>query len=217
MQRLKLRPYIDAAPTWPDRGRVILAQYDRETIVLYLACSRGLAQYAVDHGHLGSSELRTDRMTWLRPGYLSVMRQSGWATESGAKAVLALWVARDAFDAVLGRAVLSRYPERGIYETRAVWQEALDASEVRAQWDPDFPPRGPKLERRVLLLGLRGDALLGLVTEHLRYVEDITDFAHQQARFVATPEMLFVPAQDIYPVRDGAVVRRLDLDKSVPD
>lgn len=196
---------------------MILAQYDRESIVLYLACSRGLAHYAVDHGHLGSSELHADRMTWLRPGYFSVMRQSGWAAESGAKAVLALWVARDAFDAALAQAVLSRYPENGVYESRAAWQAALDASEVRAQWDPDFPPRGPKLERRVLLLGLRGDALLDLVTEHLRAVEDVTDFAHQQARFVATPEMLFSPAQDIYPVRDGATVRRLEIDKSMPD
>jgi len=39
----------------------------------------------------------------------------------------------------------------------------------------------------------------------------------QQAQFVEMPELLFVPAQDIYPVRDEQVAARLNLTKRVPD
>lgn len=198
MKHLRFKPYIDEAPTWPDRGRVILAQYDAEAVVLY-------APYQHQHD--------LDRMLWLTPSFLWMMHHTNWAAGPGTSQVVALWVQRSAFDEYLGEAVPSTFVE-GTYESREAWQAALDTSDVRVQWDPDFPPHGPKLNRKAFRLGLGGDALRRFLDTSSAAAEDVTEFARQQAEFVATPELLFVPAQKIYPVPDPAVAARLSLDKS---
>lgn len=198
MKHLRFKPYIDEAPTWPDRGRVILAQYDAEDIVLY-------APYQHQYDF--------ERMLWLTPSFLWMMHHSNWAAGRGKSQVAALRVRRGAFDEYLQSAVPSTFVE-GAYESREAWQAALDASDVRAQWDPDFPPRGPKLNRKAFRLGLRGDALRRFPDAWSAAAEDLTAFARQQAEFVSTPELLFVPAQNIYPVPDPHVATRLSLDKS---
>lgn len=216
MTRLRFKPYIDEAPTWPDRGRVILAQYDTELVVVYEALSRAAARSVVQGGRLDALVEDFDRMHWFGTSFTWFMRRTGWATERGQRAVLALWLRRDRFDEILREAVPTHFTE-GAFASREAWQEALDSSDVRAQWAPDFPPHGPKLNRKALEIGLRGEMLRGYVTGWVLAVEDITSFVRQQAQFVEMPELLFVPAQDIYPVRDEQVAARLNLTKRVPD
>ncbi len=216
MKRLRVKPYPDESTRWPEQGHVILAQYDAETVVVYQAYSRATGHWVAQRGRLGGPGFSLDRMSWLKTSFLWLMHRSAWGTAPGQEAVFAIWLRRDAFDALLAQAVPSRYIAE-VYASREAWQAAVDASDVRAQWDPDYPPHGPKLRRRAIQLGLRGEALRCFVEEWTVQVEDISGFVRQQARYARRPELLFVPAQRVYPVRDPEVARRLDLDKSVPD
>lgn len=215
MKRLRVKAYPDDAPTWPDRGQVILAQYDAESVVVYQAVSPGVARRVTASGSLGGEGFNAERMQWLATSFFWQMHRSEWATAPGQQRVLALWVQRAAFDALLARAEHSRF-EPGVYADEAAWQATLDVSEVRVQWEADYPPHGPKLRRRAFLLGLRGEALRGLAGDWLLHLEEITAFVRQQAEFREAPELLFTPAQRIYPVPDAAVAQRLGLDKSAP-
>lgn len=216
MKRLRYKPYIDEAPTWPDRGRVILAQYDADSVVVYEAMGRAQGRSLLERGHLGAIIGDVDRMHWFGTSFTWFMRSTGWATEPGQKMVFAVWVRRDRFDEMLQQAVPAHFTQSA-FENREAWQQALDDSDVRAQWSPDFPPQGPKLDRKAIQFGLRGDMLRGYATDWVLGIEDMTGFVHQQAQFVGTPELLFVPAQGIYPVHDEQIGTRLSLTKRVPD
>src|SRR5690606_41958532 len=90
MTRLRFNPYIDEAPTWPDRGRVILAQYDTESVVVYEALSRAAARSVVQQGRPDALVADFARLHWFGTSFTWFMRRTGWATERGQRAVLAL-------------------------------------------------------------------------------------------------------------------------------
>ena len=196
MTRLRFKPYIDEAPTWPDRGRVILAQYDAESVVVYEALSRAAARSVVQGGRLDALVEDFDRMHWFGTSFTWFMRRTGWATERGQRAVLALWLRRDRFDEILREAVPTHFTE-GAFASREAWQEALDSSDVRAQWAPDFPPHGPKLNRKALEIGLRG-GYCAVTTGWVLAVEDITSFVRQQ-QFVEMPNCCSCPRKTSTP------------------
>ncbi len=218
MKSLRIKPYIDEEARWPRDGQAILAQYDAESVVAYRATDRAAAQWIAARGRLAgpggeaAPGFSFERMSWLSPSFTWMMRHSAWASAPGQEAVLAIWLRRDAFDAILAGAAHSRYVEAA-YPSRAAWQATADASDVLVQWDPDYPPYGPKLRRRAIQIGLRGEALRRFAGEWIVQVEDISGFARQQAAFARETEMLLVPAQRVYPVRDAALARRLGLDR----
>ena len=45
-------PYLTQKKSWPKHGRVILAHYDEDTIVVYQAFKPSIAKYAVEHQRL---------------------------------------------------------------------------------------------------------------------------------------------------------------------
>lgn len=205
MKRLRLAPYIDEQARWPDRGYVLLAQYDEETVVVYQAQPPAIARYAAQHGRLDAPAFPFERTAWLQTSFLWMMRHCRWGARREAGVVLAIWLPRAVFDALLAQAVPSRY-EAGAYPDQAAWQAALDASDVLLQWDPDYAPNGLKLRRRTLRLGLRGEALRRYAREWIVQVEDISAFVRQQAPYRRQPELLLVPAQRIYPVRPALTI-----------
>ncbi len=215
MKRLRLAPYIDQQARWPQRGRVLLAQYDEETVVVYQAQPPAIARYAVQHGRLDAPAFPFERTAWLEMSFLWMMHHCRWSTRREAGIVLAIWLPRAVFEALLAQAVPSRY-EAGAYADREAWQAALDASDVLLQWNPDYAPHGLKLQRRTLRLGLRGEALRRYACEWIVQVEDMSAFVHQQAPYRRQPELLLVPAQRIYPVREAALAQRLGLEKRTP-
>ncbi|MBN1311498.1 MAG: DUF4291 domain-containing protein [Anaerolineae bacterium] len=209
--QLRLKPYISQTESWPEQGRVILAQYNDQTVVVYQAFNREIGAYAVRHGRLDGAGFSLKRMSWLKTNFLWMMYRSGWGSKPDQKCVLAIWLRRDAFDAILEQAVQSLFaPE--VYGDRGAWQHALDQSEVRLQWDSDHNPKGGKLKRRAIRLGLSGEMLRSYAQEWIVRVEDISKYVHEQARYAHDPEMLLVPAERIYPIADGTVARRLGLD-----
>lgn len=212
MLSLRLEPYLAQRSRWPARGRHVLAQFDPETVVVYQAYRPSIGRFAADHGHFHGGGFSLERMSWIKPNFLWMMYRSGWATKPGQEVVLAVWLARATFDAILAAAVPSSW-DRDRYETREAWQVAVGSSDVRLQWDPDHGPSGQPVERRAVQLGLRGRVLAEYARPAIRRIEDITGFVHEQrARLGADgPDALVMPCEAVYPCApQAAAALRVD-------
>jgi hypothetical protein len=196
---------------WPSRGRVILAQYDAESVVVYQAYRPAIGQFAASNGYFGG-EFSMNRMSWIKPNFLWMMYRSGWGTKEGQEITLAVRLRREAFDAILRDAVYSSF-QPSVYSSEDEWKRQVAASDVRLQWDPDHHPDGTALERRALQLGLRGKHLEKYSREWILDIEDITPFVHQQREAMVSSgvDSLITPREQVYPVTDREVASRLGL------
>jgi hypothetical protein len=204
--------YVGLHPTWPAKGRHILAQFDVSSIYVYQAYRPSIAHYAVRHQQFGG-DFSYQRMSWIKPNFLWMMYRAGWAAKPGQERILAIQLPRAFFDELLRSAVASSY-HPACYPTQQAWKEAIEASEVRLQWDPDHDPAGRPLERRAIQLGLRGNALKRYGMTELMSVTDITDFVTEQ-RVHAKGDFcqLLVPYEQVYSPEPVAA-RAVGLDVS---
>jgi hypothetical protein len=208
---LRTDRYIEQALAWPRAGRHILAHFDEESVVVYQAYRPSIGLFAAEHGFFGG-EFRYTRMSWIKSNFLWTMYRSAWGTKPGQEIILALRLRRSFFDQLLARAVLSSYAD-GAYPTEHAWREALKASSVRLQWDPDRDPAGAPLERRALQLGLRGDVLEAFGKRELLEVEDISAFVAEQRAFSAggRASELRTPIERVYTPADATILARIGL------
>lgn len=185
---------------WPASGRHVLAQYDDESVVVYQAYRPSIGHAAAHQGYFGGGGFSTTRMSWIKPNFLWMMYRCGWATKDGQEVVLAIWLARSAFDEILSLAVPSSYWDHR-YPTREAWHADLERSEVRLQWDPDHDPYGKPVERRAVQLGLRGSVLARYAKTWIRRIEDVTPFVREQHEHLksAGPGVLETPLERVYP------------------
>lgn len=203
MTALRLESFQAQSARWPASGRHVLAQYDDDTVVVYQAYRPSIGRYAAAHGHFGG-DFSLNRMSWIKPNFLWMMYRCGWATKEGQEVVLAVWLAREAFDHILSLAVPSSY-WRHRYTNRAEWQTDLARSNVRLQWDPDHGPSGAPLTRRAVQLGLRGEVLARYAKEWVRRIEDITPLVREQHARVNTAA-LETPVENVYPCLPSSAV-----------
>jgi hypothetical protein len=208
---LQTERYLDQKDRWPQSGRVILAQYDEDSIVVYQAYRPSIGNFATQHGYFGG-DFSLTRMTWIKPNFLWMMYRSGWGTKEGQEVTLAIRLQRSAFDAILVQAVHSKYiPE--IYENQKAWNHAVKTSNVRLQWDPDHNPSGGKLERRAIQLGVQGQVALKYSREWIVSIEDISEFVSEQRQHVVSKnyDELLIPSECVYEVSDPEAIKRLQL------
>lgn len=208
--RLVTEPYLEQQRRWPAAGRVVMAQFDDDSVVVYQAYRPAIGNFAAQQGWFGG-EFRLDRMTWVKPNFLWMMYRSGWGTKSGQEVVLAVRLRRAAFDQVLATAVSAHHdPGSGTFEQ---WERDLAVSDVRLQWDPDHSPHGQRLPRRAIQLGLRRSAIRQYSREWLLGIEDISGFVAEQRANVRgrALDRLVTPREEPYPV-DWATARRLGMD-----
>lgn len=193
---LSLAPYRDQVRTWPASGRHILAQFDADSVVVYQAFARPIAEGACREQRFCDG-FSLSRMSWIKPGFLWMMYRSGWGTKPGQEHVLAIRLRRAFFDGVLAHAVGSSH-EPARFATRDEWARALKSSQVRLQWDPDHDPSGAPVARRALQLGLRGSALARYV-EGTVSIADVTEMVAAQRRYASPPfERLETPLERVY-------------------
>lgn len=210
--RLAVEPYLEQKVRWPQNGKVILANYDAESVTVYQAYRPAIGNFAVKHGYFGGEHFKLSRMTWIKPNFLWMMYRSGWGTKQGQEVTLAIRLHREAFDQILAQAVHSTFlPER--YTTRENWQQAVQNSDVRLQWDPDHSPSGGKLERRAIQLGLRGEVVPKYAKDWIISIEDISEFVEAQRSHVVSHnyELLMTPSERPYKVKNPAVAQHLQL------
>jgi Domain of unknown function (DUF4291) len=218
--KLATEPYLGQKDRWPPTGKVILAQYNLDSIVVYQAYRPSIGHFAAQNGYFGG-DFKLSRMTWIKPNFLWMMYRSGWGIKEGQEVTLAIRLQRSAFDAILAQAVHSTYiPE--IYESQQAWSNAVQTSNVRLQWDPAHSPSGEKLERRAVQLGLQGNVVIQYSQEWIIDIEDISEFVAQQRQHVISKDYsaLLTPVEIAYEVNNPEIAKRLQLsilNESVPN
>ena len=157
-------------------SKEIRAVYTDETIRVYQAYNKTIAEEAVNNGTFGA-HFSLDRMTWIKPSFLWMMYRCGWAQKENQEHVLAIDIKRTGFDKAVDSAVISTFSEDlGI--TKEEWQKRVKESDVRVQWDPEKDINGNNLSYRSLQLGLRGKAVEEYVHDWIVKVTDITDYVN---------------------------------------
>lgn len=197
MTRLRLEMHDVQTTRWPARGRHVMAQFDVDSVVVYQAYRPSIGRFAAEHGHFGGGGFSLDRMSWIKPNFLWMMYRCGWARKEGQEVVLAITLARQAFDTILSLAVPSSFGQVDRYTDRRAWAAAVKTSDVRLQWDPDHGPAGQPLERRAIQLGLRGDILAKFARAWILAIEDITPFVIEQRE--RSGAALITPSEEVYP------------------
>ncbi len=210
--RLRTEPFVIQSDRWPKSGRVILAQHDSESVVVYQAYRPLIGHFAAKHGYFGEG-FSLSRMTWIKPNFLWMMYRSGWGTKAGQEVILAIRLARSAFEEILGQAVHAIYNPQAC-DSHDEWKQASARSNVRLQWDPDHGPSGVRLERRAMQLGLRGPVVKKYARDWILDIEDISEFVQQQRQVLAAKnrDQLLTPSETVFRVADASLARRLGLD-----
>lgn len=190
--------HISQRLRWPAEGEHIMAHHDDETVVVYQAYRPAIGEFAVRHGRLDGPDFSLNRMSWVKPNFLWMMYRSGWGTKVGQEITLGLRIRRRFFDQLLRATVPSGF-DAAAFSDRETWQQAVQASEVRLQWDPDHAPSGARLARRAVQLGLRGQMLKALARDELLEVIDFTPFvAAQRVHAQDDNPALMVPVETVY-------------------
>lgn len=209
---LELETYATQRARWPAEGKVILAQYDDTSVVVYQAFHAVTAEHALRHGRLGGSRYSFERMSWIKPNFLWMMYRCGWLTKDEEQSrVLAIHIDRGFFDGLLERAVASSWCASS-YASEAEWKHASKTSEVRLQWDPDHGPTGEKLARRAIQLGLRGETLNTFVHEATVSIEDVSEWVTAEREHRADESRLRTPKETPYEVGSSRARRALGMD-----
>ena len=165
----------------PENGRHILGYQDEETIWVYQAYKKSIADFAVRNQALGGPEFSYSRMSWIKPNFLWMMFRSGWASNENQESILALQILKTDFKSILGEGVFTSFNPFA-YASHEAWQAQLAQKSVRLQWDPDHDPAGNPLSRRAIQLGLKDKVLEDFGKKQLLSVQDITDFVHEQKK-----------------------------------
>lgn len=196
----------------PVDGQHIVAHQTETQVVVYQAYNPAIAQFAVENQYLGGPSFSYGRMSWIKPNFLWMMYRCGWASKENQERVLALWLAKTAFEEILGQAAFSTFAA-GNYESEEVWKRELATRNVRLQWDPDHSPYGGKLTRRALQLGLKNDTLEQFGKHQVTRIEDITDFVQQQKKHVDNRQLerLYVPQERVYSITNTSLAQQIGL------
>lgn len=196
--KLPTQAHVIQRGSWPQEGQHIMAHCDADSVVVYQAYRPAIGLFAVKHGHLAGPDFSLSRMSWIKPNFLWMMYRSGWGTKEGQEITLGLRLRRRFFDHIVACAVPSSF-DPALYPTRDAWQDAVETSDVRLQWDPDHAPSGAKLARRAIKLVLRGEILAAFAKDELLEVIDMTPFVEQQRPHATdhNPDLL-LPLETIY-------------------
>ncbi|XP_062620152.1 uncharacterized protein LOC134281736 [Saccostrea cucullata] len=207
---LETEKYQEQLKRWPKEGRHILAQYDDNTIIVYQAFRKEIAEYADKNGKFGGPLYSFNRMTWIKTNFLWMMYRSGWAEKSNQDRILAIRLTIDGFLEILR---VSQDASKDAYGPGGP-QVGFGDGGVRLQWDPDHTPHGNKCTRRAVQLGLKGEILEKFNEQWIRNIYDITDFVKEQRQFVLKNDLdsLMTPRETVFVPNNPNLCRHIRLD-----
>lgn len=155
--------------------RIIRAVYDEDTITVYQAFSKKIAESALEAQTFVSPPFKIERMTWIKPSFLWMMYRSGWATKENQERILAIKIKREGFEWALENACLSHF-DNSIHISHEKWKEVLLNSPVRIQWDPEKDILLQPLPYRSIQIGLTGVAVEKYISDWICQIDDITPY-----------------------------------------
>ena len=193
--------------------RQIRADYDRDSIVVYQAYHKEIAEPTIKAGRF-VEPFSWGRMTWIKPSYLWLMGRSNWGTKSRQEHILAIRIKRDGWERALSLGVLTSF-ESKTHKQEVNWRSKFEDANVHVQWDPERTIHGKKLEHRSIQVGL-SRAIIRDFTDD--WFLDITDFTERTRKIRSlylagnlkrAKDQL--PSERVYPVPDS-IVRQLGMD-----
>lgn len=210
---IRTESYINLVKFLPENGQHIIAYQDDNDIVVYQAYNHAIADFAIEHQQLGGTHYSYNRMSWIKPNFLWMMYRCGWASKPNQERVLAIWISREDFEAILQQAVFSSFSDTH-YVSREEWRKELNEKEVRLQWDPDHDPAGGKLARRAIQLGMKGEVLRRFGQQQIKKIEDLTGFVQQQKVHADSGawDQLQVPFETVYKVSENSVEKAIGIN-----
>jgi Domain of unknown function (DUF4291) len=187
------REGLPAAGTGSIPYRQIRASYDDETITVYQAYKRSIAEAAVAEQKLNASpDFKVGRMTWIKPSWGWMLYRAGYSYKDGRQErILALKMRHDDFIGLLRMAVLTHghgHQSAGREGSGRDEQRAAEGtteektSDVKVQWDPERTVRLEKLPYRSIQIGVPGAVSEKWVSEWIASIEDFTDKARELKR-----------------------------------
>ncbi|MCZ8215508.1 MAG: DUF4291 domain-containing protein [Cyclobacteriaceae bacterium] len=205
--------HTDQRKNIPVTGNFINAQFDDSSILVYQAFRKSIADFALQEQFFGGPDYKFTRMSWIKPSFLWMMYRSGWAQKEGQEKILGIWISRHFFDTLLACAVHSTF-SNDYYQDENQWRNALSASEIRLQWDPDHDPYGIPTPRKTIQLGLKGELLKEFATKVILKIEDVTAFATEQFKHIEQKDLnnLKVPYETLYYPQDLSINRKIGLN-----
>lgn len=192
--------------------RVIRALYDEETITVYQAYHRHIAETAVASQTFVSPPFKKERMTWIKPSFLWMMYRSGWATKENQEHILAVKIKRSGFEWALTNACLSHF-EANVHTSQEDWKAKLSVAPVRVQWDPEKDIFLQPLPYRSIQIGLSGIAVEKYCEDWMVQIDDITEYSkhiHQLLMLNKVEEAKnLLPGEQIYTLPDPTALNVL--------
>src|SRR6185312_411311 len=185
---LKFENYQEHEKHLPSEGKFIIAQSDKESIIIYQAFKDTIADFAVKNQYFGGEDYDFNRMTWLKPSFLWMMYYSGWAKKEDQENVLAIRISRKGFDEILGYAVMSTF-YKSIYDTNEAWEKQLDNTDIQLQWEPYHDLFGNKTDRKAVKIGLKGGMLQKYNEKWILEIQNITPYVKEQQELITTSQL----------------------------
>ena len=190
----------------------IRADYDRETIIVYQAYPRPIAEPALRAGTF-IAPFSFGRMTWIKPSFLWLMERSRWGQKAGQEHVLAVRITRKGWEEALAQAVLT-HPEPGVYRDGAEWERQFNQATVHVQWDPERSLRGEALDHKSIQVGLSRHIIDRYVQEWIVEIRDYTPLTRKLHVLIragqAAKAKPLLPKEAVYPV-GAALAKRLGM------
>jgi hypothetical protein len=211
---MKTEKYTEQIKRLPQTGQQIIGRAESANIIVYQAFNPHIAAYAVANQQFGGSAYSFNRMSWIKPGFLWMMHRAGWSTKEHQERILAISLPMVHFKYILQQATISSY-KKELFATRESWQQELDNTEVRLQWDPDHDPFGNKQQRKAIQLGMKGALLQKFATEWITQIEDITPFVKDMHQKVVDKNIseLEVPFEAVVDINDTQIENRIGIVK----
>jgi hypothetical protein len=196
---LKTVTYNEIKDIWPSEGKHILAQYNEKSIIVYQSFKPSIAKHAVENKcFIGCKDFSPNRCTWIKTNFLWMMYRCGWNTKLNQERTLAIELKIEFFEEILKNSVHSHFNDK-VYKDKQVHSIALGKADVVMQWDPDHHPKGNKMQRRAIQLGLKGDILKEYVSgKSIISIQDITEFVEEQRKLLEDEDKLLVMKEEVY-------------------
>lgn len=183
--------------------KIIRAKFDENSITIYQAYNREIANEAIKFQKFISPQFKKERMTWIKPSFLWMMYRSGWARKENQEYILAIKINRKGFEWALKNSCLSHF-DKSIYKTQEEWKTRLQKSPVRLQWDPEKNILLEPQSYKSIQIGLSGIAVEKYINEWIIEIKDITEYCkklHHLLRENKSREAKdLLPIENVYPL-----------------
>ncbi|MGB7340816.1 MAG: DUF4291 domain-containing protein [Phototrophicaceae bacterium] len=182
----------------------IRANYDADTIVMYQAYGKVIAEPALKQQTF-ISPFSFNRMTWIKPSFLWLMHRSNWGRKSNQDYILAVRIKRSGWEKALSLGVLTSY-EKSVHTNVVDWREKFDNASVHVQWDPERSLKGTDLQIESIQVGLSRHIIREFVDNWIVNIEDITPTVRKIYDLLQKGDTKnakrHLPSERVYPVLD---------------